>query len=98
MTDDGQLVLDLGVPAGGGHDLQVPDRGSPAVLGLIHYPVTTRFWRGVLRMHQVGGLGRHLRRACDWHVVPAWAVTGEPTCGDCLAYRRELRRLGYVRW
>lgn len=95
-------MLESMVPAGGegcclvmGEALH--DR-SPAVRGLIHYPVTTRFWRGVLRVHQVGGLGRHLRRACDWHVTPLWAVNGEPTCADCLTYRENLRRLGYLRW
>ncbi len=71
--------------------------GVPAVRGIIHYPVTTRFWRGVFHLHLVGFVGRHLRRACDWHVIPVWAATGEPTCSDCIAYRDELRRMGYVR-
>lgn len=77
-------------------DLLAPP--EPALGRPIHYPVTTRFWRGVLRLHQIGGLGRHLRRACDWHAVSVWAATGEPTCLDCLAYRDQLRRMGYVRW
>lgn len=72
--------------------------GLPAVRGLIHYPVTTRFWRGVFHAHQVGGLGRHLRRACDWHVIPVWASSVDPNCADCIHYKDTLRRLGYVRW
>lgn len=80
-----------------GEGLRVPPETRPATV--LHYPVTTRFWRGVYRLNDARGLGRHLRRACDWATISArQADFRAPTCPDCLAYQAALRRLGYLRW
>jgi hypothetical protein len=62
---------------------------------LIHYPVTTSFWRGV---YGQGPLNRTLRRACDWRATAPKTVSfATPSCPDCVSYKANLQRLGYVR-
>ena len=58
-----------------------------------HYPVTTTFWRGLIIGRPFPG---RLRRACDWKTAVLSEVRQYQgvTCSDCLAYARQLNRLG----
>lgn len=64
---------------------------------LTHYPVTTRYWRGVWGAPRQ--LDRRLRRACDWRWNEDWSNYAnlsrqeEPTCDDCRAYRERLAQV-----
>lgn len=56
----------------------------------VHYPVTSRFYRGVsVRFHAPGPM----RRACDWTTGGLFSYAA-PTCVDCVAYQRAI----WTRW
>lgn len=64
----------------------------------IHYPVTTRFWRGVYAMAPVINQGQILRRACDWQKVSEEETSYlDPTCEPCREYKARLEGLGALR-
>ncbi len=65
-------------------------------LGPTHYPVTTRFWRGIRGWPQVRGTGT-VRRACDWRKPASphgHLFSLAPSCQACTDYLWHLRRLG----
>ncbi len=68
---------------------------------ILHYPVTTSFWKGVFEYGKK--MNRPLRRACDWQ-TGKWeemidlknAQIDSVICADCESYLRALFKMQIV--
>lgn len=59
---------------------------------MLHYPVTTSFWRGVWNIFQARNTNKPLRRACDWKLVNYKETSLTPTCESCKLYKQRIEQ------